>query len=61
MSVKSTTAAATATTIITIPGTGWRTIALSNRALYCWKAATCMTRWAAASENGCGKAGGSAG
>ena len=44
MRAESATAAATATTIITIPGTGWRTIALRNRALYCWKAATCMTR-----------------
>ncbi|EDP8575836.1 rhsB element core RshB domain protein [Salmonella bongori] len=49
-------AAATATIITTITSTGCRTTAANNRGARFWKAATCTTRWAAASENGCGKA-----
>lgn len=56
MNAESAMAAATATIITTITSTVCATIAANNRVSRFWKAATCMTRWAAASENGCGKA-----
>ena len=45
-----TPATATTTFITTITSTGWRTTFVRNRGSHCSKAATCATRWAAASR-----------